>query len=76
MTTTTRIVDRIALAYIRRALARYRRPGDAADRLGDSLVATMQAEIRRRNDVLAAAVREAAERARRRGFQVLKRKAQ
>jgi hypothetical protein len=48
----TKILDCIALAYIRRRLARYRRPGDAADLLGDALVSLMGAEIQRRNRVL------------------------
>jgi hypothetical protein len=67
-----KILDCILLSAVRWRLARCRRAGDAADRFGDCLVATMEAEIRRRNLRLAGwaaerrgSERSAAERARR-----------
>ena len=53
MRTIRRIFDRIALAYIRRRVARFRSRGDFADRFADCLTAALQAEIERRNRLLA-----------------------
>lgn len=64
-----RFFDWIAVFYIRRRLARFRKRGDIADKLGDRLVALLSAEIDRRNALMdgwnAEARREEAERTRR-----------
>jgi hypothetical protein len=64
-----RIFDWVAVSYIRRRLAAFRKRGDFADKFGDRLVALLAAEIERRNRLIdgwdAENRREASEQARR-----------
>ena len=42
------MIDHVLLWLVRRRLARYRRRGDSADKLGDQLIQVLSAEIARR----------------------------
>jgi hypothetical protein len=48
-----RILDRIALAYIRRRLAGCKSRADSADRFADCVMELLSAEVERRNRTLA-----------------------
>ncbi len=44
------MLDRLLLRFIERRLARFRRPGDAADRFADRLIRLLSAEVERRDE--------------------------